>query len=522
VSNHVWAGPTYPQVLAEALTRYPGREAFVDGDRRITYAETASLISRMQQLLYTEDVKDGAIIMTLSPNVPEVFCVHAAAAFNNASFSGLHPMGSVDDHAKLCEDTAATVLVAHPSYADAAAAIAERAASITTVLTLGPADIGRDLLAEITTVTPRPLRAPSAPSSATVWLPYTGGTTGQPKGVQHSHRSLVQGSLCIAASWGLPQTPRYLACAPITHASQLPILPTLARGGTVILNRGFDADRWLDTVAREHVNYAFSVPTMLYGLLDVMRGRRDQIGSLETITYGSSPMSPTRIEEALDTFGRILVQGFGQTESLGLATVLDKADHDPVRFPHRLRSCGRAAAGAQVDILDDSGEPVAASSVGELCIRGGFVMDGYWKRPAETAEALRGDWLHTGDLASRDEDGYIRIVDRKRDMIISGAFNIFPREIEEVLAVEPTVSAAAVIGVPDAKWGEAVTAFVVPRPGHTIDTEALQTLVRQRKGRHQVPKQVFVMDSLPLTAVGKIDKKQLRSQFWNDTDRAVN
>jgi fatty-acyl-CoA synthase len=165
---------------------------------------------------------------------------------------------------------------------------------------------------------------------------------------------------------------------------------------------------------------------------------------------------------------------------------------------------------------------VPVDGVGELCIRGGFVMDGYWKRPAETAEALRDGWLHTGDLASRDEDGFIRIVDRKRDMIISGAFNIFPREIEEVLAVEPTVSAAAVIGVPDDKWGEAVTAFVVPRPGQTIDVEALQALVRQRKGRHQVPKQVFVMDSLPLTAVGKIDKKQLRSRFWNTTDRAVN
>lgn len=521
MTNPVWTGPTYPEVLLEALTRFPDREAFVEGDRRISYAESADLISRMQQVLHPLGVRDGAIVMTLSPNVPEIFFAHAAAAFNNASFSGLHPMGSVEDHASLCDDTGASVLVAHPSYAEAAAAIAERSASITTVLTLGPADIGRDLLAAINDVDARPLRATPAPASNTVWLPYTGGTTGRPKGVQHTHRSLVQGTLSITASWGLPERPRYLACAPITHASQLPILPTLTRGGTVILNRGFDAERWLDTVEREQVNFAFMVPTMLYGLLDTRSDIRDRIGSLQTVTYGSSPMSPARIEEALDTFGSILVQGFGQTESLGLATILDKQDHDPRRWPQRLGTCGRAAAGARVEVLDDDGRPLPDGEVGELCIRGGFVMDGYWKRPTETAEALRGGWLHTGDLATRDADGFIRIVDRKRDMIISGAFNIFPREIEEVLAVEPSVSAAAVIGVPDDKWGEAVTAFVVARPGRTVDVEALQALVRRRKGRHQVPKQIIVTDALPLTSVGKIDKKQLRSQFWSNTDRAV-
>jgi fatty-acyl-CoA synthase len=389
------------------------------------------------------------------------------------------------------------------------------------VLFLGDCEAGQSLLTRAAARAPRRLRPPAARASDTVWMVYTGGTTGRSKAVLHGHRSMVQGMLGITSAWALPATPRYLACGPITHASVLPVVPTLARGGTVVLNRGFDPERWLDTITRERVNYSFVVPTMLYTLLDRCDPRHHDLSSLQSIVYGSAPMSATRLAEALDVLGPILTQGYGQSETLGLATVLRADEHDPAGRPELLSSCGRAVPGAEIAILDDDGCEVTDGDVGELCLRAGFVMDGYWNQPALTGEALRGGWLHTGDMATRRDDGFLYLVDRKKDMIISGAFNIYPRDIEDVLAADPAISAAAVIGVPDPKWGEAVVAFVVARPGAHIDAERLRSAVRARKGAHHVPKQVHEVAALPATNLGKVDKKVLRAPFWQGHDRAV-
>lgn len=515
--------PSYLRIAVDALTRYPDRDALVAGDRRLTYAQCAELVSRYQQVFSDRGLRPGATMVALSPNAPEVYLAQVAAGLTGARYTGLHAMGSVEDHVALCEDAAATVLLVHPAHSAAAAAIAARASSLQTVLTIGPADIGEDLCALAELKTAVPLRAPLASPQDAVWMPYTGGTTGRPKGVVHTHRTMIQGLLGISAAWELPAIPRYLACAPITHASVLPVLPTLARGGTVTLMSKFDPDAWIDTIIREHINYAFMVPTMLYALLNLADGRRfDQLTSLETIVYGSAPMSATRLAEAIDAFGPILAQAYGQTESLGLGTFLRKDEHDPVGQPELLSSCGRPVPGTEIELLDDTGQLVADGAVGELCMKAGFIMDHYWKQPELTEETLRGGWLHTGDLAVRDERSHLHLVDRQKDLIISGAFNIYPREIEEVLAAQPDVSAVAVIGVPDEKWGEAVTAFVLPRPGADLDTEQLRLAVRERKGAHQAPKQIYLVESLPTTSVGKIDKRALRANYWVGRDRAVN
>jgi fatty-acyl-CoA synthase len=514
--------PSYPRIIAEALTRFGRREAFIDGGRRLTYARCAEIVSQFQQLLHAVGIGAGATVVALSPNVPEVFLAQVAAWLNGARYSGLHPMGSVVDHIALCDDAGASVLLAHPDYAETAIAVADGCPAVRHVLFLGESDAGPDFLARASAFTPRRLEAPQACASDTVWMVYTGGTTGRSKAVLHGHRSMVQGMLGITAAWALPATPRYLACGPITHASVLPVVPTLARGGTVVLNQGFDPERWLDTITRERVNYSFVVPTMLYTMLDRCDPRRYDLSSLQSIVYGSAPMSAPRLVEALDAFGPILTQGYGQSETLGLATVLRADEHDPVSRPELLSSCGRAVPGADIAILDDDCVEVADGDVGELCLRAGFVMDGYWNRPLLTEEALRGGWLHTGDMATRREDGFLYIVDRKNDMIISGAFNIYPRDIEDVLAADPAVSAAAVIGVPDPKWGEAVTAFVVAGPGAPPEVAPRRSAVRARKGSHHVPKQVREVSALPMTSLGKVDKKALRARFWPDHGRAVN
>jgi fatty-acyl-CoA synthase len=444
--------------------------------------------------------------------------VQAAICLTGAMYTGLHPLGSVDDHVDLCEDAEVDVLIVHPKFADVGAQILSRATNVKHLLTLGPANVGEDLHALCSEVEPETLSRGGAEEEDIAWLQYTGGTTGRPKAAMISHRAMVQTVFSLNASWRLPVDPRTLIATPITHAGVLPVLPTLLRGGTVVLQAGFDADQWLAAVQAHRINYVFTIPTMLYALLDHGGLDRFDVSSLETVVYGASPMSPSRIDEAQKAFGPNLLQGYGQTECVGMATSLLPSEHD---LENRT-SCGRAVAGAVVDVLDEDGQPVPNRTVGELCMRGRAVMSGYWKRPAETAEVLRDGWLRTGDMAFRSDTGFFHIVDRKKDIVISGGFNIYPREVEDVLADDPSVSMVAVIGVPDPKWGEAVKAFVVPRLGATPDTDALIASVKARKGPHHAPKSIEVVDQLPLTKVGKIDKKVLRATYWADLERAVN
>jgi fatty-acyl-CoA synthase len=512
------SGISYSALIVEALTRHRERTAFIQGDRSVSYAQAADTTSRIRRVLEDKGSAKGSCIGALSVNSPDVWMVQAAICLSGAMYTGLHPLGSVDDHVQLCDDAEIDILVVHPKFADIGAQIVARATTVKHLLTLGPADVGEDLLALCGKVRPGALTRGNAEEEDIAWLQYTGGTTGRPKAAMISHRAMVQEVFSLTASWRLPLDPRTLIATPITHAGVLPIVPTLLRGGTVVLQAGFDPQQWLAAVQTHRINYVFTIPTVLYTLLD--HGGLDQfdLSSLETVVYGASPMSPSRIDEAQRAFGPTLLQGYGQTECVGMATSLLPAEHDPANRT----SCGRAVAGALVDVLDEDGQPLPTGTVGELCVRSRAVMSGYWKRPAETAEVLRNGWLRTGDMAFRSDAGFFHIVDRKKDMVISGGFNVYPREIEDVLADDPSVSMVAVIGVPDPKWGEAVKAFVVPRPGAKPDTAALIASVRQRKGPHHAPKSIEVVDQLPLTKVGKVDKKVLRATYWADLERAVN
>jgi fatty-acyl-CoA synthase len=511
-------GISYSALIVEALTRHRDRTAFIQGDSRVSYAEAADTTSRIRRVLEEKGSAKGSCVGALSGNSPEVWMIQAAICLSGAMYTGLHPLGSVDDHVQLCEDAEVDILIVHPKFAEVGAQIAARAGTVKHLLTLGTAEVGEDILALCRNVLPEPLTRGDAEEEDIAWLQYTGGTTGRPKAAMISHRAMVQQVFSVTASWRLPLGPRTLIATPITHAGVLPILPTLLRGGTVVLQAGFNAEEWLAAVAAHRINYVFTIPTVLYALLDHGGLDRFDLSSLETVVYGASPMSPSRIDEAQQAFGPTLLQGYGQTECVGMATSLMPSEHDS----ENRTSCGRAVAGSVVEVLDEDGQPVPDGTVGELCVRSRAVMSGYWKRPAETDEVLRDGWLRTGDMAFRSDTGFFHIVDRKKDMVISGGFNVYPREIEDVLADDPSVSMAAVIGIPDPKWGEAVKAFVVPRPGATPDPAALIASVKQRKGPHYAPKSIEVVDELPLTRVGKVDKKVLRAIYWADLERAVN
>jgi fatty-acyl-CoA synthase len=263
---------------------------------------------------------------------------------------------------------------------------------------------------------------------------------------------------------------------------------------------------------------------MLYALLDHPDSRTRDLSSLETVYYGASAINPVRLKEAIDRFGPIFAQYYGQSEAPMVITYLAKGEHDE----KRLTSCGRPTLFARTALLGEDGKPVPPGEVGEICVSGPLLSGGYWKLPDATAETFRDGWMHTGDLAREDEDGFWFIVDRVKDMIVTGGFNVYPREVEDVVAEHQAVAQVCVVGTPDEKWGEAVTAVVVLREDAPRDQESLtamtaeiQAVVKDRKGSVQSPKQVVIVESLPLTGLGKPDKKAVRAKFWAGAGRAV-
>lgn len=315
------------------------------------------------------------------------------------------------------------------------------------------------------------------------------------------------------AEWEWPDRPQFLSCTPLSHAGAAFVTPVMVKGGTLFLLPKFDVADVLETIEKKRITAMMLVPSMIYALLDHPDLRTRDVSSLETIYYGASAINPTRLDEAIDRFGPKFAQFYGQSEAPMAITYLPMDKHQG----RRRTSCGRPTQFSRCAILGEDGEPVRQGEVGEICVRGPLLSDGYWNQPQITQDTFRDGWLHTGDLAHEDQDGYWYIVDRIKDMIVTGGFNVFPREVEDVVSEHPAVEQVCVVGTPDDKWGEAVTAVIVLRSSaHRDDgfinvlTSEIQAAVRDRKGPVHSPKRVVVMDAIPLTGLGKPDKKAIR------------
>jgi fatty-acyl-CoA synthase len=522
VPQELHRGTFLPDLLIAALNRHPDRPAVYLGDHVLTGAEVRDEISRYAQAFAANGIAKGSTVAILSTNKPEVLFTMGANMVTGCRTSALHPLGSIDDHAYVVSDAGTETLIFDPAaFGERAAQLLERVPSLKRLLALGPTEVGDNLLELASTFDPAPLEAPDVAADDVAGLAYTGGTTGKPKGVMGTYRSGAAMTQIQLAEWEWPEEVRFLIATPLSHAGAAFFIPTLLRGGSIVVLPGFDPEKVLETIEKFRITATMLVPTMLYVLMDHPKFASTDLSSLETIYYGAAAMSPTRLKEAIEKLGPIFFQFYGQAECPMTITVLHKDDHDTSNLA-RLATCGRPVPWLRVALLDDDGNEVPRGEPGEICARGPLVMQGYWNKPEETATALEGGWLHTGDIAREDEDGFYTIVDRKKDMIVSGGFNVFPREVEDVLSTHPAVANVAVIGVPDEKWGEAVKAVVVLRPDQSVDPEELMALVKDRKGAHHAPKTVDFAESIPLSPLGKPDKKALRAVYWGDTTRQVN
>ena len=510
-------------LLIRGLARNPDRPAVYLGDKVLTSAQMADQISRYVQAYESWGITEGSRVATLTANRPEVLFNMGAGMVAGTRGTALHPMGSLDDHVYILEDADIETLFYDPAaYEERAMALKERVPGLKNVIALAPTDAAPDLATQASRFGSRRLRPPAPADPETPYsVAYTGGTTGQPKGVVGTCRSMSTMTTIQMAEWQWPDEMRFLVCTPLSHAGAAFFIPTLLRGGSLYVLPYFDPERVIDTIAEHRITSTMLVPTMIYVLLDHPKLESADISSLETLYYGAAAMSPTRLAEGIERLGSIFFQFYGQAECPMTITVLRREEHLADR-PDRLATCGRPVPWLDVALLDDDGHEVDHGQPGEICVRGPLVMKEYLNKPEQTADAFRHGWLHTGDVARADDEGFLTIVDRKKDMIVTGGFNVFPREIEDVLSSHPGVSAAAVIGVPDDKWGEAVKAVVVRRPGVEVAEADLVALVKERKGSVSAPKSVDFVDQIPLSPLGKTDKKALRARYWEGADRLVN
>ena len=481
---------------------------------QLTYRQLDDRANRLANVLRDRGIRAGDRIAVLGKSSPEIIETVLAAAKIGAVTVPLNWRLSVRELGEVVDDARARLIVCHRDFLDAVAEILSGADTVMEPIAFG--DPRQPLSYEQLLATSSPDDPGHVGDADDVVLQlYTSGTTGRPKGVLTSNTNL---GACTQAGgpWGFDDSSVSLCAMPLFHIGGLGwALVGLANGAHNVVIADFTPDSLLDTLVRERITNVFLVPTVIGMLVDVPGADQADVGALRSIAYGSAPITPALLRRTLRTFGTPLFQVYGLTETHGAVTQLDAADHstDPERA-HLLRSVGRPYPWVELTIRTASGTEATSGEQGEICVRTPQATRGYHRRDAETAATIDADgWLHTGDIGRVDADGYVYVTDRLKDMVITGGENVYPTEVEAVLGDHPDVAQVAVVGLPHDTWGEEVTAFVVPAPGHEPTEADLRAFARSRLAGYKVPKTVHIVSALPLGATGKILKRSLREQF---------
>ena len=484
--------------------------------RTRSYAEVQRLSWVIARALARSGVGPGDKVAILSANDPLAFCCVLGISRAGAVWCPVNPRNEAAENRELLDLFDCSCLIFQGAFSPLVARIAPDLPKVTTLVCLDDDAPGAAQFSEwVDGISTEPWQA--EPADDIVMIAGTGGTTGKPKGVMLTGHNIETMTALTLMSYPFDGRPAYLALAPLTHAAGVLCFPIMTLGGEIVIMPAPDLAGFLDLIGRHRITHTFLPPTLIYMLLDHPKLCSADLTSLQCMWYGAAPMSASRLEQAIiGAIGPVMGQLFGQTEAPMMISTMPPKDHlraDGTLAVERFASAGRPTPLVTVAIMDDKGSVLPAGQRGEIVVRGPLVMAGYYKDPAATAESSRHGWHHTGDIGYLDPDNYLYIVDRAKDMIISGGFNVYSAEVEQALLAHPAVLDCAVVGLPDDKWGERVAAVIQSHPGQDVADDELRTFVKARLGSVKTPKQIEVWPDLPRSKVGKVLKPEIKSQL---------
>jgi len=500
-------------VITKSCKHFAGKTALVSGDKSYTYREVNQRVNRLANSLSGLSLQRGDRVALLMRNCAEYIETDFALAKAGLVRVALNFRLTASDHRYILEDSGASALIFEDYFSDMVFDLAPQLEAVKHYICIGEQNGPFIAYEEL-------VNGGSAAEPQTMVLEedlytlmYTSGTSGKPKGVMHTHKSFLSMAENLLLERDVRRNDRMLHVAPLTHASGSWVLPHFARGAVNYTLSRFDLELLLQTIQDHRITTVMMVPTMILRLLSYPGIDSYDLSSLRSVIYGGSPMPLEKLKEAVQRFGSIFSQNFGQTEALTTITYLPGEYHRLDGGPEeikKLSSAGYPYLKVAVKVVKEDGSEVIPGEPGEIILKSDHMMKGYWKNEHGTREKIVDGWLYTGDVATVDEEGFICIVDRKNDLIISGGFNIYPREIEEVLHMHPSVNQAAVVGVPDDEWVEAVKAFVVLKKNHSLSENELKLFCRRHLAGIKVPKSIEFLEQLPLSPYGKVLKRELK------------
>jgi acyl-CoA synthetase (AMP-forming)/AMP-acid ligase II len=515
------APSTVGDVIERNAELFPSKTAVVFEGKRPTFAQFATRVRKLSNALAAGGLERGMRVGILAQNCLEYFETVGTAEMAGFIAVTLNWRLAPPELAQIAEDCTPTVLVFEERFRSQAEALHAQGSFKRFIVIGEPTGWAESYEAVLASGADAPPPHRPEPSD-TVYLIYTSGTIGKPKGVELSHRAIVTAAMMNSWGIGAATSDRMLIVMPLFHiGGKICQLCFHVLGATIFLHRAFDAVAMLRCIEDERITAAHFAPIMVRGLLDAPG--RFRVDSLRLVIYASAPMAVSQVREAIAKFGLIFHQVYGMTEHV-VGTVLHAHQHLPdgsEAEARRLASAGHPFFDTEIKVVRADDTDCARGEIGEILLRGPSMMTGYWNNPAATAETLRGGWMHTGDMGFFDDEGFLFVADRKKDMIVSGGENIYSREVEEALVTHPAVEHAAVIGVPDVRWGESVKACVILRSGMNATQDELIDHCRTRIASYKKPRSVDFVAEFPRLFNGKVDKKALRAAYWQDRDRGV-
>jgi acyl-CoA synthetase (AMP-forming)/AMP-acid ligase II len=515
-------------LLTKSARTFPKNLAVAHGPKKLTYAQFNSRANRLANAFYKLGIKQGDNVALVQYNYPEMLesmfaCFKAGCGAVPLNFR-LHP----NEFAFIIDHSESKTVILSPEFNQAITDIRDRIPEARHLITLSGAEGELLDYEKLISAESDQWEDVYVQPDDLAWLFYTSGTTGLPKGAMLTHRNLLAMTMNFYADIcpGAGPGDVILHAAPLSHGSGLYALPNIGKAAANIFmeSKSFDPELVFKTIQEYRVTNMFAAPTMVKMMVDSPAVDRYDHSSLKALNYGGAPMLVEDLKETLEKLGPCLVQLYGQAESPMTITYLPHRDHVRAGTPEqmkRLASAGFQRTDVEVKIFDPNDHELPPDEMGEIVTRSDVVMKGYWRNPETTTETLRNGWLHTGDVGYMDEGGYVFIMDRSKDMIISGGENIYPREIEEVIIQHPAVREVAVIGIPDPQWGEAIKAIIALFPGKSVTEEELIAFCKDNIASYKKPKSVDFVDELPKNNYGKILKRELRAQYWEGKERKV-